>query len=515
MNSQTIAKNSYWFGIETFASLFLTFFTSIVVARSVGPAKLGYFLYLWWIAGVAGTIGSLGIPAATRKYIGEYFGRGQMGLVRTVFYSTLRIQVMTAALITCAALLFVWLWGDRGYRTIAMLMVGSIFPYMVNSIAASANTALEDLRANVPASLSSTGIFVTAVFSSVWFGWGLLGIACGLLLMRSVELLVRLIPLIRRMSQHAPEPVDEALERRMFLFSGQSLLLMVLGLIVWDRSEMIVLKNFCPDIRQIAFYSVAFNITERLLVVSQVFGTATGATMMAQYGRDRMRVRGLVATTLRYLALIAFPLHLGLAAVAGPALWIVYGSKYSEALPVLIIAACLGIPKAFMLPVQALLSSWERQDLLIRWGLISGVLNLTLDFALIPRYGAVGAAIANGTAQTFSAVALWVVALMLLQVRVPLRPLLKTFAISSGMAITAYFAAVRLPAVPAVVVAVGVGSVVYGFLLRCSGVLNETDRERMLGLVKYVPWQARGGTQAALSWLMPSALAQPEPEISA
>src|SRR5437660_6026373 len=106
MNSRTIARNSFWFGVETFANLFLTFFTSIVIARSVGPAKLGYFLYLWWIASVAGTIGSLGIPAATRKYMSEYFGRGQMGVVRTVFYRTLRLQVLIAGVITAASFVF-------------------------------------------------------------------------------------------------------------------------------------------------------------------------------------------------------------------------------------------------------------------------------------------------------------------------------------------------------------------------------------------------------------------------
>ncbi len=510
MNSRVIAKNSFWYGIETFASLFLTFFTSIVIARSVGPAKLGYFLYLWWIAGVAGTIGSLGIPAATRRYMSEYFGRGQMGVVRTIFFQTLRFQLIIAGLITSGSLVFIWFCGEREYRTIAMLMVGSIFPYMVNSIGASANTALEDLRANVPASLVSTGIFVIAVYSSVWFGWGLLGISIGLLTMRSLELLVRLVPLILRMSHYPSEPLDHALGRRMFLFSGQSLLLMVIGLIVWDRSEMVVLKNFCSDIRQVAFYSVAFNITERLLVASQVFGTATGATMMAQYGRDRTRVRGLIATTLRYLAIIAFPVHLGLAAIAAPVMWIVYGSKYAEAVPVLMIAACLGIPKAFMLPVQALLGSWERQDLLIRWGLISGVLNIALDFALIPKFGAVGAAIANGSTQTFSVVALWIVALRLLGVRVPLRPMLKTFAISAGMAGTVAFATYRLPAVPAVTVAAVAGLILYSCLLRLARILCPADRDRMLGVAKHVPCRANRAVNVGLSWLIPAPPLKPE-----
>ena len=162
-----------------------------------------------------------------------------------------------------SGLVLIWFFGDREYRPIALLMIASIFPYMVNSIAAGANTALEDLRANVPASLVSTGIFVTAVFSSIHFGWNLVGIAVGLLTMRTVELIVRLVPIIRRLNGHAVEPLDGVLGKRMFTFSSQSLILMVIGLIVWDRSEMVVLKNFCTDIRQVAFYSVAFNITDR------------------------------------------------------------------------------------------------------------------------------------------------------------------------------------------------------------------------------------------------------------
>src|SRR5271163_5232849 len=100
MNSKTITQNSFWYGIETFANLFLTLFTSIVIARAFGPEKLAYFLYLMWIAGIAGTLGSLGIPAATRKYMSEYFGRGQMGIAKTVFYRTLRLQTFIAAVVT-------------------------------------------------------------------------------------------------------------------------------------------------------------------------------------------------------------------------------------------------------------------------------------------------------------------------------------------------------------------------------------------------------------------------------
>jgi O-antigen/teichoic acid export membrane protein len=267
---------------------------------------------------------------------------------------------------------------------------------------------------------------------------------------------------------------------------------------------MIVLKNFCPDIRQVAFYSVAFNLTERLLVFSQVFGTATEATVMAQYGRDSSRTGDLIGTSMRYLALISFPIHFGLAAIAGPVMWLIYGQKYSGAVPALVVAACLGIPKAFLLPVQALLSSWERQDLIIRWGLVSGALNLALDFALIPHHGAIGAALANGTAQTFSVLMLWVTAIRMLKVRISIFPLAKIVLISAVMAITVHLVTTRIPLLFAVLMAVILGPAVYLVLLRVTFALNTSDRGRMLYLKRHVPSSVGRIFEASLNWMIPT-----------
>ena len=502
MNSKIITKNSFWYGIESFASLFLTLFTSIVIARVFGPEKLGYFLFLWWIAWVASSLGGLGIPAATRKYMSEYFGRNEMGIAKTVLYRTLRLQTLMAAVITFAGLLAIWFFADRHYRVIGLWMIGSIFPFMVNSIAAGANTALEDLRANVPASLVSTGIFITAVFASIHFGWDLLGISIGLFTMRAAELVVRFIPLVKRFKQYSAEPLDQILNKRMFLFSGRSLILLLLGLIVWDRSEMVVLKGFCPDIRQVAFYSIAFNITERLLVLAQVFGTATGATMMVQYGRDSSRVRELAQTSVRYLALMSFPVHLGLAAIAVPLVWATYGSKYMEAVPAIVVAACLGIPKAFFLPVEALLSSWERQDLIIRWGLVSAALNLVLDFTLIPKYGAIGAAFANGCTQTFFSLVLWLTAVRLLKIRFPILPIAKTAMVAAAMAVAVRLAVSRVPALLGLTLAVVLGAAIYLVLVRVTRVLCPADYGRLLHLKNHVPANTRRLFEASLNWLI-------------
>jgi O-antigen/teichoic acid export membrane protein len=128
---------------------------------------------------------------------------------------------------------------------------------------------------------------------------------------------------------------------------------------------------------------------------------------------------------------------------------------------------------------------------------------LVLDFALIPHHGALGAALANGTAQTFSVLALWVTAVRLLKVRISIFPIAKTVLISVAMAIVVHLAASRVPSLLAVIMAVILGPAVYLILLRITCVLSPADHGRMLHLKHYVPSSVGRIFESSLKWLIP------------
>jgi Na+-driven multidrug efflux pump len=56
---------------------------------------------------------------------------------------------------------------------------------------------------------------------------------------------------------------------------------------------------------------------------------------------------------------------------------------------------------------QSALLGAERQGWLLQTGLVAAALSIGLDFALIPRWGAVGAAVANTTVQGLWALAIF------------------------------------------------------------------------------------------------------------
>ena len=386
-NTKTIARNTGWYGLESAIGSIVTVFTSIAIARTLGPAKMGYIIYVTWIASMVGNLGGFGVTATTRKYMAEFLGMGDRATARHIYIRTWVFQSCVATVATCVVLFWVLRDANADYRVAATLVVLSIWPAMVNSVSAQANVAAEELSANLPGSVASIFTFFVVVVATLVFKWGVVGIGAAILAMRMTDFLVRFFPTARRiLSWEKAQVRPTGLSARMMMFAWQSIASMVVALVVWERSEFVLLRYLCSDIRQIAFYSVAFSLADRLMIGSAVFGSATGATIFAQYGRDKSRLPALTASTFRYLAISSIPLHFIAAALAGPALLLLYGRQYSGAVAVVTLAPLLCMPKAFMGPIQNLLQSMERQSYVIAATVTAGLVRFwSRVVCVIPR----------------------------------------------------------------------------------------------------------------------------------
>ena len=150
-NTKIIARNTGWYGLENIISAILTLVTSIAIARTLGPSKMGYIIYVTWISSVVSSLGGLGIPSTTQKYMAEFLGMRDRGTARHIYLRTMVLQIALATLATAG--IIVWVLGDasKGYKVASVLIVLSIWPAMVNSISAMANVATEEMSKNLPA----------------------------------------------------------------------------------------------------------------------------------------------------------------------------------------------------------------------------------------------------------------------------------------------------------------------------------------------------------------------------
>jgi O-antigen/teichoic acid export membrane protein len=502
-NARTIARNTGWYGLENAISFIMTLITSIAIARTLGPSRMGYIIYVAWIASIVSSLGGVGIPETTRKYMAEFIGMGDRGTARYIYIRTMRLQMLMATLAT-AGILF-WVLGDAkaDYKLASALVVLSIWPAMVNFVSAQANVATEELSTNLPASVIAAIVFLIAIAATVVMHWGVVGVGASMLAGRLVDFLVRLFPTMKRvLSWNVTQVYPDQLPKRMMTFAWKSVTTMVLALIVWNRSEIILLKYLCADIRQVAYYSVAFSMAERLLISSTTFGSATAATIFAQFGRDRSKLPDIAASTFRYLALTSIPLHFIFASLAFPSLMLLYGNQYKGAALVVTLAPLLCMPKAFIGPVQSLLESVERQNYIIWATVLAGIVDLGVASYLIPAHGAVGACIGSGAAQVLAVGMMWAVGVHLFKVRLPWLLIAKVTVSSTLASLAAHFIAACFAPLWAVLWG-GTGSliVLFGmfYLLR---VFEPEDRDRFGLLAEMLPRPMAGLANSALSLLV-------------
>ena len=475
-----ILHNSFWYGLETVLETIVFLGTSIAVARYLGPEKLGEFTYInFFVATVTRTSGS-GLSGATRKYMAEFLGLNRPGTARAVYHLAFKYQLLGSSLITALGLLSVFLFSAANYHWMSAILILSIIPGVMSWVPAQANQAFEDVYENTVSALGYIISYAVIIVLTLHYHWDLIGIASAQLIGRSIEVFMRTIPLHRRLRKIPLDELEQPIIDRIRQFCLQAVGIQLLMSVVWDRSELVFLRYTAKDaLRQIAFYSVSFTLANNLLVIPRTFGSATGMTLMVESARDPKRIKTIIRTASRYLLLVVFPVHLGAAAIAAQALGFVYGVKYIEAIPVVIIASILSIPRAFQEIAEVLLRAADRQKQILIWFSITGVVNVGLDWYLIPRYGAIGAAWGNGLSQTFGILAIWVQARRYYAIEFPWKTAFRLLVAGLGMAAVTNYVVRSLPSPWGLIGAMITAVVSYVVLVKVLNVLQPWDRKRL------------------------------------
>lgn len=503
-NAKVIGRNFIFIGLEVVITLVCTLLTTVVIARVIGPTRLGYFNLVLWLTSITCSVGSLGIPLTTFKYMGEFLGGGQRDLARAVFFYNLWAQTVIACVLAALSMIAVFTIVDPGYRFCSALLVLSMVPNMITFVPSQANSAAEDAALNTWGALVGAIVYVIAVAVSLLLGWNLVGIAAGVLLYRTVELAVKIVPVLRSMKTVPRVPLPLGIRKRMFSFSGLSTGLMILQIVIWDRSDIIFLKLLQPDIRQLAFFSVCFSVADRLMRIPQTFANALSATQMAEYGRDKDRLFKMTSQASMYVLLGALPILIGVACIGGPFVQVMYGSQYLPAIPVFIVVALLSIPKAVLTPALTLLYSAEDLGFVLKWGCVAALINVLIDVALIPSHGAIGAAWANGIAQTVAALTIWGRVLVRFPVRIDMPVLLRLAAATLAMAIVVLgIVAMPLNPVMKLSLAIPAGAIVFAITSRMFMVLQKDDRRRLLVLSALLPTPVASSFKRLVDFLVP------------
>jgi O-antigen/teichoic acid export membrane protein len=376
-----------------------TLVLSIAASRYLGAAGLGRQSFIAFVEATTVTLLSASMSLALMRYVGEAVGAGRPGAARWLARRIFMFQLGAAA-IGGGTIILLGVFGATPSGAWVLAGVAAISGVLA-TVPGAVLTGLQRWRQATIAGLSTGGLGVAATIGVLAAGGGVTG-------MFAVEAATTAISLIwtGALARGAllglgvePTPAPD-LGRGALRFAAYSTGGTLVYLIIWRRSEFFFLQHYSSD-EEIAYYSTG--LVRLPSAMAEVLAPAI-ATLFGAGAHDRIRAG--FSRALRLLLLGTFPVVAASAALGPEAIRLIWGDALSPASkPFLILtAASLIVPLTTL--SASLVTGLGRVKFPLAVDTVAAGVDIGVAFALVPQYGAVGAAIASTCALVVSGIPL-------------------------------------------------------------------------------------------------------------
>jgi O-antigen/teichoic acid export membrane protein len=414
-----IAKNAVYNFLIKAITLAFGFIASVVVARFLGPDKYGVYSFVVWLLFVVGLLVNLGINTTLTKYVSEYWGRKDLSTISSIFKKLFRFEILIGVAVSLLLFFFaphIARWYKNPelslyFKVSATVLLPLGLMWLYNGLFCGLQRYDLIAKINLIVSPLTVGIILLVMYVSGKIEWFVaVSTVTNVLLVISYVYLKRTKFDYLSENQSAvrrPPSAANALKGKLLKFSASVFVIMVLDAIVWERFGILFLSIFSTS-TEIAYYNVAFILSSRTMILLP--GALTGILLPAMSevygGGNKEELAKVHSNSTRYLAMLSLPLCLGGIAIAHQLLPVLYGPSYQPAallFGILLIGGAFG---SISTSSSSLLYGTELQRVVVKIGIFSAVVNLTICRLSVPAWGSKGVALATTLAQILSGTSL-------------------------------------------------------------------------------------------------------------
>ncbi|WP_162562352.1 flippase [Salinigranum rubrum] len=385
----SVTRSSSKLFVVNVANAGIGFLAVTVFARELGPAGIGAFFLFQALFRVLESGIDLGLNTAIEKRLSEGASR------ETILGSGIVLKF--AGFLGVVALLLAFRGPVNSYvgEPVAGLLILTVGASQLATIATT--TLRGELRVGETAVLFLANQVVYALLGAVFvlgFGMGPIGLIYGVIVGSVVSFLWGIAKLDTR-----PARPSMASVRSLLSYTKYNII-PALGVQVHSWTDVLIIGLILTQ-ADVGAYEVAW----RVAAITLLFPNALGVSLLPQASAfstsgNRERVGRLISNALLPSVALVIPAVFGTLVFAREILGLLFGPEYAAASLVLVVLIAGKVPEAVQTVVGRVLLGIDRPDLVARATVVSTVLNIVLNVALIPRYGLIGAAVATTFAFT-------------------------------------------------------------------------------------------------------------------
>jgi O-antigen/teichoic acid export membrane protein len=408
--NQAVSKNFAFIAASNLLAPMFSLVLVLAIGRFQGVEALGKYSLLMSVFVFGMSAAGFGLPVVITREVAQSPGEAGRWFVNAAALS----MGLALPLVALACLAF-GMGGRDGSMALALgLAALTVLPSAVTQCAEAVLLAHERARDFVLINLGETAVRAVIGTALVLTGYGVAVIA-GLLLALRVLAAGAFVLALRRRGVRITPRLDRRVAWRLAGYVPVTGLIPVANAL-YARADVFLLSSL-GTWREVGLYSAALRLVDLARTIVPAYARAVYPLLarLRAAGDEQYATAARRAT--RDGLVLATPIALGLYACAGPLIRLLFGEALAPAADILRILAWTVIPFALAIVLAQVLFAADRQVIDLGVNVVSMGVSVAAAVVLVPRLGAVGAALAALAASTvyaalqYAGVVRWVTSL--------------------------------------------------------------------------------------------------------
>jgi O-antigen/teichoic acid export membrane protein len=379
----------------------LSFLTSIILARWLGENGFGVYTYAMTWSALLGIPATLGFNNLLVREVAIYNSQLAWGLIRGLLQFANAIVFIVSSLMALIAIAIILHWGQYSQLdllpSLCLAMISLPLVSLISLRIATMKGLHRVVLGQMPEKLLAPLVFIFLTISCSWFlrnqgnitVWvmGLKLISLGITFVVGVVLLVRVLP--QEIKQAKPE-------YKILTWLKDGLPFILLGglVVINSRIDILMLGAF-KGAGAVGVYAVVSRVTSLIVFGLVIVNSVLSPTFATLYAEGKLeQLQKLVTHSTRLISLLALVMTLGLIALRSPILQL-FGADFIHGQTALIILSVGYLVNALTGSVGLLLNMTGHAKFSAATVAFAALINICLNWLLIPKWGVNGAAIAT------------------------------------------------------------------------------------------------------------------------
>jgi O-antigen/teichoic acid export membrane protein len=387
-----ILKNSTALVLATGMERVVTFFLTLYIARSLGRSSLGEYSLAISFMAIFATISSFGQHVIVPREVARHRPQAFIYLLNSSAISLVASLPSAVMMIVAAHLLN---YPDRvtGY----IYVIGFVlFPETLVAIGEAAIQGLERLEYVTLVRFLTSTFRVACSLAVLHWGYGLGAVFVVWGISQTIAF-AAYIWLISRTTSAPRFHLNPSLLKNL-VQSSLIFLVVSINATLFKRIDVVMLSKI-GGVDAVGTYAAAGKLVLTIETMAPAFLLSVFPVMSAAFVVSKEKFEKICTESLKLVTVVIVPIVFALC-VAGRIVPMLFGKEFSDSVPVFQVLIWMLVPglTSSML-FRAILAS-DNEKISLLFGAVKAVVNVSLNFLLIPGYGALGASIAAVATQS-------------------------------------------------------------------------------------------------------------------